>query len=65
MDDKELLKKVEDKVKGVAKAVEDFVDEVAAPEDPPVFVQDQDTPKPKPTTSGSKDSKGASGKMKP
>jgi len=48
MDDAEpILKKVEDGVKKAAKAVEDFADEVAAPEEPVVLVPDDeatDTP---------------------
>jgi hypothetical protein len=54
MGDKEFLKKVEDKVKGAAKAVEDFVEEVAAPEVPVVLVPDQDTSTSKPAGSDSK-----------
>ena len=57
MADNEFLKKVEDKIKGAAKAVEDFADEVAAPEVPPVFVTDEDTPAPKPAMDGTKDGK--------
>ena len=42
MDDKDsILKKVEDKVKDAAKAVEDFADEVAAPQEPVVIVPDE------------------------
>ena len=45
MDDKDpILKKVEDKIKDAAKAVEDFADEVAAPETPVVIIPDPDDP---------------------
>ncbi len=45
MDDKEsLLKKVEGKIKGAAKAVEDFADEVSAPEEPVVLIPNEDAP---------------------
>lgn len=48
MDDKDsILKKVEDEIKGAAKAVEDFADKVAAPEEPLVIIPDDDAP-PKP-----------------
>ena len=58
MDDKEsLLKQVEDKIKGAAKAVEDFADEVAAPEVPPVLVPDPDAPSRNPSI-GKKDGSG-------
>jgi hypothetical protein len=47
MDDKDsILKKVEDRIKGAAKAVEDFADEVAAPEEPVVIIPDDAPPKP-------------------
>ena len=47
MDEKEpVLKKVEDKIKEAAKAVEDFADEVAAPETPVVIIPDPDVPDP-------------------
>jgi len=56
MSDKEFLKKVEDKIKGAAKAVEDFADEVAAPEVPPVLIPDDGATTPrKPAVDGSKD----------
>jgi hypothetical protein len=43
MDDKEsILKKVEDGIKGAAKAVENFADEVAAPQAPVVLIPDKD-----------------------
>ncbi len=43
MDDKEpLLDKVEEAIKDAAKKVEDFADEVAAPEVPPVLIPDPD-----------------------
>jgi hypothetical protein len=49
MDDKEeILKKIEDEIKGAAKAVEDFADKVAAPQEPVVIVPDDDPPPPKP-----------------
>jgi hypothetical protein len=55
MDDKDsILKKVEDKVKDAAKAVEDFADKVAAPEDPVVIVPDEE-PLPPPPAAGKKD----------
>jgi hypothetical protein len=57
MGDKELLKKVEDKIKGAAKAVENFVEEAAAPEVPVVLVPDQDIPAAKPASGDSKDGK--------
>ena len=44
MDDKDsILKKVEDGIKDAAKAVEDFADEVAAPQEPVVIIPDKDT----------------------
>ena len=48
MDDKDsILKKVEAGIKDAAKAVEDFADEVAAPEEPVVIVPDGSvSPKP-------------------
>lgn len=43
MDDAEpILKKVEDGIKDAAKAVEDFADKVAAPEEPVVLVPDRE-----------------------
>ncbi len=57
MADREILKKVEDKIKDAAKAVEDFADEVAAPEVPPVFISDDDTAVPKPAIGSTKDGK--------
>ena len=49
----EILKKIEDSIKGAAKAVEDFADKVAAPEEPVVIIPDDDTPPPKsPTNKG-------------
>ena len=43
MDDKEsIVKTVENAIKDAAKAVEDFADEVAAPEDPVVIIPDDD-----------------------
>jgi hypothetical protein len=55
MDDKEsLLRQAEDKINAAAKAVEDFADEVAAPEVPPVLIPDPNPPSPKPVA-GKKD----------
>lgn len=55
MDDKEsALKKVEDKIKDAAKAVEDFADKVAAPQEPVVILPDEDAPPPKPSADGKK-----------
>jgi hypothetical protein len=55
MEDKEsVLKNVEDKIKDAAKAVEDFADKVAAPQEPVVILPD-DTPTSKPPASGKKD----------
>jgi len=55
MNDKEskesILKKVEDGIKGAAKSVEDFADEVAAPQAPVVLVPDDDA-KDKPPAAG-------------
>lgn len=43
MDDKEsILKKVGDRIKDAAKAVEDFADEVAAPQEPVVIIPDEE-----------------------
>jgi hypothetical protein len=48
MNDKDsVLKKAEDGIKGAAKAVEDFADKVAAPEEPVVIIPDPDAPPPK------------------
>jgi hypothetical protein len=56
MDDKEsILKKVEDGIKGAAKAVENFADEVAAPQAPVVLIPDEDTATTKINPAGSKD----------
>jgi hypothetical protein len=45
MDDAEsVLKKAEDKIKDAAKAVEDFADEVAAPETPVVVIPEPGAP---------------------
>jgi hypothetical protein len=57
MADNEFVKKVEEKIKGAAKAVEDFADEVAAPEVPPVLIPNPDTPTTKPANDGNKDGK--------
>lgn len=55
MDDKEsLLKQTEEKIKDAAKAVQDFADEVAAPEVPPVLIPDSNPPLPEPAA-GKKD----------
>jgi hypothetical protein len=56
MDDKEsVLKNVEDKIKDAAKAVEDFADKVAAPQEPVVIIPDEDSPPPNPPTGGNKE----------
>jgi hypothetical protein len=55
MDDKEsLLKKVEERIRDTAKAVEDFADEVAAPQEPVVIIPDEE-PSPGSPPSGKKD----------
>lgn len=55
MEDKDgLLKKMEDTIKGAAKAVEDFADKVAAPEEPVVIVPDDAAPPAKPATPSGK-----------
>jgi hypothetical protein len=55
MDDKDsILKKAEDKIKDAAKAVEDFADKVAAPEEPLVILPNDDTPPAKPTAPSDK-----------
>ena len=55
MDDKDsILKKVEDTIKDAAKAVEDFADKVAAPQEPVVIVPDDDAPPAKPATTSGK-----------
>jgi hypothetical protein len=43
-DAESVLKKAEDKIKDAAKAVEDFADEIAAPEKPVVVIPDPDAP---------------------
>jgi hypothetical protein len=49
MGDKEnILEKIEQDIKGAAKAVEDFADKVAAPQEPVVLVPAPDAPPPKP-----------------
>jgi hypothetical protein len=50
MDDKDsILKKVETGIKDAAKAVENFADEVAAPEEPVVIIPEEAVPpKPRP-----------------
>jgi hypothetical protein len=49
MDDKDsVLKKVETGIENAGKAVEDFADEVAAPEEPVVIIPDGTAP-PKPS----------------
>jgi hypothetical protein len=51
MDDKDsLLKKAEDEIKKAEKAVEDFADKVAAPEEPIVIVPTKDAPPPNSAT---------------
>ena len=56
MGDKEpVLKKLEDRIKDAAKAVENFADEVAAPQEPVVFVPQQDAPSPEPPARSKKD----------
>ena len=51
MSDKdEIVKKIEEGIKGAAKAVEDFADKVAAPEEPVVIIPDEDAPPPKSKT---------------
>lgn len=57
VDKESLLKRVEDKIKGAAKAVEDFADEIATPEVPPVLVPDPDARRPNPSI-GKKDGSG-------
>ncbi len=53
MDDKDsVLKKVETGIKGAAKAVEDFADEVAAPEEPVVIAPEGTAPPKPPARSG-------------
>lgn len=55
MDDKEsILKKTEDDIKRAAQSVEDFADEVAAPQAPVVAIPDPDAPAPAPPA-GKKD----------
>ena len=56
MDDKEsILKKVEDAIKDAAKTVEDFADEVAAPQAPVILIPDEDTAAANPSPAGKKD----------
>jgi hypothetical protein len=56
MDDKKsLFKKLEDEIKGAAKAVENFGDEVAAPQAPVVVIPNDDAPAPPPSPGGKKD----------
>jgi hypothetical protein len=53
MDDKgSILKKAEDKIRDAAKAVEDFADKVAAPEEPLVILPNDDAPPAKPAAPG-------------
>ena len=55
MDDKgSVLKKVEDGIKGAAKAVEDFADEVAAPQAPVILIPDEDAATAKRSPAGKK-----------
>ena len=47
MDDKDsILKKIETGIEDAARAVEDFADKVAAPEEPAVIVPAEDVPPP-------------------
>jgi hypothetical protein len=56
MGDKEpVLKKLEDRIKDAAKAVENFADEVAAPQEPVAFVPQQDAPSSEPPAGSKKD----------
>jgi hypothetical protein len=48
IDKDDILNEIENEIKGAAKAVKDFADRVAAPEEPVVIVPDEDTPPPKP-----------------
>jgi aromatic ring-opening dioxygenase LigB subunit len=48
-DDNSIIKKVEDGIQEAAKAIEDFADKVAAPEEPVVIVPD-DAPARKPAS---------------
>jgi hypothetical protein len=43
-DDDSIIKKLEDGIKQTVRAVEDFADKVAAPQDPVVIVPDDDAP---------------------
>jgi hypothetical protein len=53
MDDKDsVLKKIETGIENAAKAVEDFADEVAAPEEPVVIIPDGAVPPKPPAKSG-------------
>jgi hypothetical protein len=53
LDDKDsVLKKVETGIKDAARAVEDFADEVAAPEEPVVIIPDGTAPPKPPAKSG-------------
>jgi len=55
MDDKDsILKKAEDKIRDAAKAVEDFADKVAAPEEPLVILPNDDAPPAKPAAPSGK-----------
>jgi hypothetical protein len=50
-DDKEsVIRKVEDGIKEAAKAVEDFADKVAAPQEPVVIIPGRDSPAPAPAS---------------
>jgi hypothetical protein len=56
MDDKKsILKKVEGAIKDAAKTVEDFADEVAAPQAPVILIPDEDTATANPPPAGKKD----------
>jgi hypothetical protein len=55
-DEKPVLKQVEDKIRDAAKAVEDFADKVAAPEEPVVLIPENGAPPPEPSAGSKKDS---------
>ena len=55
MNDKDsILKKSEDRIKEAVKAVEEFADKVAAPQEPVVIVPDDDTSPAKPSVPSGK-----------
>lgn len=47
-DKDEVLKKIGDDIKGMAKAVEDFADKVTADQEPVVIIPAEQAPSPKP-----------------